>query len=67
MTPTERKGEQVLEAEAPMAEMSDFAIQLRAITQGRGYYTMKFERYEDVPGNVAEKIIAEAKANAEEE
>ena len=67
MTPTERKGEQVLEAEAPIAEMSDFAIQLRAITQGRGYYTMKFERYEDVPGNVAEKVIAEAKANAEEE
>ena len=67
MTPTERKGEQVLEAEAPMAEMSDFSIQLRAITQGRGYYTMKFERYEDVPANVAEKIIAEAKANAEEE
>ena len=67
MTPTERKGEQVLEAEAPIAEMSDFAIQLRAITQGRGYYTMKFERYEDVPANVAEKIIADAKANAEEE
>ena len=67
MTPTERKGEQVLEAEAPIAEMSDFAIQLRAITQGRGYYTMKFERYEDVPANVAEKIIADAKANADEE
>ena len=58
MTPTERKGEQVLEAEAPIAEMSDFAIQLRAITQGRGYYTMKFERYEDVPGNVAIPLAA---------
>ena len=66
MTPTERKGEQMLEAEAPIAEMSDFAIQLRAITQGRGTYTMKFERYEDVPPMVADKIIAEAKANAEE-
>ena len=66
MTPTERKGEQMLEAEAPIAEMSDFAIQLRAITQGRGTYTMKFERYEDVPQMVADKIIAEAKANAEE-
>ncbi|MBQ0125249.1 MAG: elongation factor G [Clostridiales bacterium] len=67
MTPTEKKGEQMLEAEAPIAEMSDFSIQLRAITQGRGKYTMKFERYEDVPQMVAEKIIAEAKKNAEEE
>ena len=66
MTPTERKGEQVLEAEAPIGEMSDFAIQLRAITQGRGRYTMAFERYEDVPGDVAQKIIAEAKKNEEE-
>lgn len=66
MTPTERKGEQVLEAEAPIGEMSDFAIQLRAITQGRGYYTMSFERYEDVPGDVAQKIIAEAKKDEEE-
>ena len=66
MTPTERKGEQVLEAEAPIAEMSDFAIQLRAITQGRGRYTMHFERYEDVPQMVADKIIAEAKKNEED-
>ncbi|MBQ9510340.1 MAG: elongation factor G [Clostridia bacterium] len=66
MTPTERKGEQVLEAEAPIGEMSDFAIQLRAITQGRGRYTMAFERYEDVPGDVAQKIIAESKKNEEE-
>ena len=66
ITPTERNGEQVLEAEAPIGEMSDFAIQLRAITQGRGRYTMAFERYEDVPGDVAQKIIAEAKKNEEE-
>lgn len=67
MTPTERKGEQMLEAEAPMAEMFDFAIQLRAITQGRGAYTMEFVRYEDVPQMVADKIIAEAKKNADNE
>ena len=66
MTPTEVKGEQLLEAEAPIGEMSDFAIQLRAITQGRGRYTMAFERYEDVPGDVAQKIIAEAKKDEEE-
>ena len=66
MNPIERAGYQLLEAEAPMSEMTDFAIQLRAITQGRGTYTMSFERYEDVPQNVADKIIAEAKKNAEE-
>lgn len=66
MTPTEKKGETLLEAEAPIGEMSDFAIQFRAITQGRGKYTMKFERYEEVPALNANKIIEEAKKNAEE-
>ena len=60
MEHTEKKGEQVIEAEAPFGEMNDFAAQLRAITQGRGSYTYDFERYEEVPDLIAQKIIAEA-------
>ena len=66
MEHTEKKGEQVIEAEAPFGEMNDFATQLRAITQGRGKYTFEFERYEDVPEIVSQKIIAEANANAQQ-
>jgi elongation factor G len=48
-----------------MAEMVDFAIQLRAITQGRGSYTLYFSDYEEVPMFNAQKIIEEAKNNAD--
>ena len=43
-----------------MAEVLDYAPDLRAITGGRGDYTMEFERYEEVPGQIAQKVIAEA-------
>ena len=56
-------GNTVVEAEVPMAEMSSYAIDLRAMTQARGFFTMKFERYEEVPKINQEKIIAEAKNN----
>ena len=66
MNPSEeKKGYTVIEAEVPKAEMVDYSIALRAMTQGRGTYTFYFERYAEVPGNIAQKIIAEAK-NAEE-
>ena len=65
MEPTAKHGEQVIEAEAPMAEMVDFAIQLRAMTQGRGSYTLNFFGYEEVPMMSAQKIIEEAKKNAD--
>ena len=47
-------------AEVPQAEMFRYATDLRSITQGRGSYTMQFERYEETPPNIAEKVIAEA-------
>ena len=65
MTPTEN-GEQVIEAEVPMAEMMTYAIDLRAMTQSRGSYTFHFVRYEDCPPAAQEKAIAAAKALAEE-
>ena len=66
MSESERKGYTVIEAEIPSAEMTEYAIQLRAMTQGRGSYTFDFVRYEEAPGEVAQKVIADAKKNEEE-
>jgi elongation factor G len=56
-----------IQAEVPMAEVLDYAPDLRAITGGRGDYTMEFERYEEVPAHIAQKVIAEAQARDEEQ
>ena len=53
-------GNTVVEAEVPMAEMSSYAIDLRAMTQARGSFTLTFERYEEVPKANQAKIIADA-------
>jgi elongation factor G len=53
-------------AEVPMAEVLDYAPDLRAITGGRGDYTMEFLRHEEVPSHLAQKVVAEAKAAEEE-
>ena len=66
MNPAEHGIQQVV-AEVPQAEMLRYATDLRSITQGRGSYTMKFERYEEAPPMVAEKVIAEAARNNEDE
>jgi elongation factor G len=55
-----------IKAEVPMAEVLDYAPDLRAITGGRGDYGMEFERYEEVPSHIAQKVIAEAQAADEE-
>jgi elongation factor G len=54
-----------VKAEAPMAEMLSYAPDLRAITGGRGDYTMEFARYEEVPAHLAQKVIQQASAEAE--
>ena len=59
-------GMQTVEAEVPMAEMSSYTIDLRSMTQGRGFFTCEFVRYEEAPMNVQQKVIEEAKALAEE-
>ncbi len=51
-------GLDVLQAEAPMAEMHDFSIVLRSMTQGRGVFTFDFERYEEAPPQVAQAVSA---------
>ena len=46
--------------------MGDFSTVLRSVTAGRGHYSLTFVRYEDAPGNVAQKVIEDAKAEADE-
>ena len=55
-------GLQVVEAEVPMAEMQDFTTFLRQLTQGRGYFTFEFVRYETLPQMLENKVIEQAKA-----
>ena len=66
MTPKGDNQQQV-EAEVPMGEMSSYVIDLRSISQGRGYFRLKFVRYEEVPQMYQAKIIEEAKKAAEAE
>ena len=54
-------GNAVVTAEAPQAEILKYATDLRSMTQGRGSYVTEFVRYEEVPSNLQDKIIAEAK------
>ena len=54
-------------AEAPLSEMFKYATDLRSMTQARGSFKSEFVRYEDVPGNIAQKIIEQAKIEDEEE
>ena len=61
MTPDE-DGLQIVEAEVPMAEMQDFTTFLRQLTQGRGWFTFDFVRYEQLPQMLESKVIEQAKA-----
>lgn len=59
-------GNQKILALVPMAEMLTYANQLQSITSGRGLYSMEFSHYEELPGHLAQKIIAEREASKEE-
>jgi elongation factor G len=54
-----------IRAEVPMAEMLNYAPDLRSITGGRGDYTMEFARYEEVPAHLAQKVISAARTEEE--
>ena len=60
-------GRQVVIAEVPHAEVFKYATDLRSMTHARGSFTMRFEKYEDVPANISTKIIEEAAKNAVED
>lgn len=58
----EAKGNnQVIKAQVPMAEVLRYATDLHSLTSGRGTFSMEFSHYEEVPPNIAERIIEEAK------
>ena len=61
------EGMQVLIAEVPQAEVFSYSSELRSMTGGRGSFSMEFARYDIVPSNVAQKIIAEAAKNRQAE
>ena len=65
MNPVE-DGQEVI-AEVPMSEMTKYATDLRSMTQARGSFKLTFERYEEMPANLAQKVIAASKYEDEEE
>lgn len=58
---------QKIKAQVPMSEMVRYAPTLHSITSGRGIYSMEFSHYEEVPGPLASKIIAEREAHKKKE
>jgi elongation factor G len=52
-----RGGTQVINARVPLAEMFGYATDLRSRTQGRGAYSMHFDRYEPLPSSKADEVI----------
>jgi elongation factor G len=61
------RGNTIITAQAPLAEVQRYATELRSITQGRGVYSMKISHYEPVPSHIAGEIIAQAQKEKEEE
>jgi elongation factor G len=55
----QRGNAQVVTGHVPLAEMFGYATDLRSTTQGRATYTMQFERYDEVPPNIAERVVGE--------
>ena len=58
-------GQEIIRAQAPLAEMFSYGIDLRSMTQGRGSFSMEFDHYEEVPAQIAEQVIAESKKSEE--
>lgn len=58
---------QIVRAAVPQAELYQYAVDLRSMTQGQGVYSLEFARYEEVPHDTAKKVIAAANRDSEEE
>jgi elongation factor G len=59
--------QQVIRAMVPMAETLKYSSDLRSITGGRGSFSLEFSHYDELPGHLMDKVVAEAKVAAEEE
>ena len=60
-------GMQAITAEVPLAELFKYSSELRSMTGGRGTFEMEFMRYDTVPSNIAQKVVAEAVKSKQEE
>jgi elongation factor G len=56
---------QQIKAQVPLAEFQTYAPDLRSMTGGRGIYSMAFSHYDEVPSQIADKVIEELKADQE--
>ena len=54
----QRGNAQVVRADVPLSEMFGYSTDLRSRTQGRANYTMQFDSYQQMPGNIQEEIVA---------
>jgi len=61
------EGMQVITADVPQAELFKYSAELRSMTGGRGSFEMRFDRYEQVPSNIAQKVIASADVQVDED
>jgi elongation factor G len=61
----QRGGKTIISAHVPLAEMQRYATDLRSLTQGRGLFSMEFDRYEPVPSHLQEEIIKASKREEE--
>jgi elongation factor G len=50
----------IIKAEVPLSEMFGYATDLRSMSQGRATYTMEFQKYAEIPSNIAEELIQKA-------
>ena len=62
-----RGGELIVKAQVPLAEIGDYSNELKAVTAGRGRYTIELSHYEAVPGNVQRQLVDAYKPKQEEE
>jgi elongation factor G len=49
-----------IEAQAPLSEVQHYSADMRSLTQGRGFFSMEFSHYEEVPSHLAQKVIDQA-------
>lgn len=63
----QERGNSIITAQAPLAEMQRYATTLRAMTQGRGVFTMEFSHYDQVPSHLIADIVAAVEKAAEED
>ena len=57
----QERGNSIVTAQAPLAEIQRYSIDLRSLTQGRGYYSIEFSHYQNVPTHIAQQLIEAAK------